>query len=96
MNKKRQAKQQQSLKTRQMVIAALIVGALIIGGVVVAQRLTSSGGTTLHDTDTAFSIPTHVGQPAPEFTASGGDGQPYTFTPGGGRPKAIAFYMGSG
>jgi cytochrome oxidase Cu insertion factor (SCO1/SenC/PrrC family) len=94
MNKKRRAKQQQKLRTRQIVIVALIVGALIIGGLVVAQQFASGGGTTLRDTDTAFSIPTHVGQPAPTFTAINVDGQLYTVTPGDGRPKAIVFYMG--
>lgn len=96
MSRKRQAKQQQKPKTRQIVVAALIVGAVIIVGLVVAQPFASGGGTTLRDTDTTFSIPTHVGQAAPKFTAVNVDGQPYTVTPGDGRPKAIVFYMGYG
>ena len=35
-----------------------------------------------------------VGKPAPEFTATGADGKPYTVKPGDGRTKVVVFYMG--
>lgn len=92
MSKKKRATQKP--KTGQIIAIALVIGAMIVGGLWVVRRSAPSGDRTLRDTDTTFSIPAHVGQPAPEFTAIGVDGQPYTVTPGDGRPKAIVFYMG--
>ncbi|MGH2592802.1 MAG: hypothetical protein ACRDGG_04755 [Anaerolineae bacterium] len=81
-------------RTGQWIVVAVIIGVVIVGGLAVSQSSNSGGGTTLRDTDTSFSVPTHVGQPASQFTAVGVDGQPYTVMPGDGRPKAIVFYMG--
>ena len=92
MSKKKRAAQKN--KTAPRVAVALLIATIVIGGLVIAQSSGSGGTTTLRDTDTAFSVPTHVGQPAPKFTAIGVDGQPHTLTPGDGRPKAILFYMG--
>lgn len=78
----------------RIIAVVLVIGAVIAGGLWASQQFTPRTGSTLRDSDTAFSIATHVGQPAPEFTATGADGQPYTFTPGAGRPTAIVFYMG--
>ena len=75
-----------------LIAGGLVILGLALGGWWLSRR--SGAGSALRDTDTAFSIPTHVGQPAPEFTAVGVDGQPYTFKPGDGRPTAIVFYMG--
>ena len=94
MSKKKRAAQKN--KTAPRVAVALLIATIVIGGLVIAQTSGSGGATTLHDTDTAFSVPTHVGQPAPAFTAIGVDEQPYAVTPGDGRPKAIIFYMGFG
>lgn len=74
---------------------------VLLGGVTVFRSLQRSPSTgeaiaALKNTDSALSVPTHVGQPAPPFTAIGMDGQPYTVTPGDGRPKVIVFYMGFG
>jgi len=81
-------------KTGQWIAVALVLGGLIAGGLVLSQRSAPENGTALRDSDTAFSVPDNVGQPAPEFAAIGVDGQAYTVTPGDGRPKAIVFYMG--
>jgi hypothetical protein len=95
MNKKRQ--EVRRLRTRQrIVVVALVVGVLIFGGVWLASRLNPGSGTGLRDSDTAFSVPDHVGQPAPAFSSVNVDGQPYKLTPGDGRAKAIVFYMGYG
>lgn len=67
---------------------------VLLGGLVFWR--TTTGGATLPDTDSAFNVPTHVDQPAPEFTATNVDGQPYTMKPGDGRPKVLVFYMGFG
>ena len=75
-----------------MIIAGLAI--LII--VSIGYFILRPGSTSLSDSANAFSVPTHVGQPAPAFTAIGVDGQSYTFTPGDGRPTAIVFYMGYG
>ena len=80
-------------KPAPLIAGALIVGAVIVGGIALWQRFLPGGETALRDSETAFSVPTHVGQPAPEFTAIGVDGQLYTLTPGDSRPKAIVFYM---
>ena len=79
-----------------IVTAIVAIGVIAIGGWALAQQLTPRTGAALRNSDTAFSLPAHVGQPAPEFTAINVDGQPYTFKPGDGRPKAIVFYMGFG
>ncbi len=92
MNKK---KRTQNPKTIQRVVGAALLTIVIIVGVVVWQQSTKTA-TGLRDSDTAFSISTHVGQPAPKFTATDVDRQPYTVTPGDGHPKAIVFYMGYG
>ncbi len=92
MSKKKQATRK--LKTGPIIAGLLVIGVLAVGGWAIAQQFTPRTGATLRDSDTAFSIATHVGQPAPEFTATDVDGQPYTFTPGDGRPKVIVFYMG--
>ena len=92
MTRKTRAKQKR--RTGQLIVVALVLGGMIAGGWVISRRSASDTGTALRDTDTAFSVPDNVGQPAPEFTATGVDGQPYTVTPGDGHPKAIVFYMG--
>lgn len=78
----------------RIIAAVLVIGVIGVGGWAIAQQFTPRSDSALRDSDTAFSISTHVGQPAPEFTATNVDGQPYTFTPGAGRPTAIVFYMG--
>jgi cytochrome oxidase Cu insertion factor (SCO1/SenC/PrrC family) len=82
-------------KIGQIAVVALIVGVVIVGGLFISQR-SSSGTAELPDTDVAFSVLMRVGEPAPAFTAIAVDGQPYTFTPGDGRPKTLVFYMGFG
>ena len=94
MNKQRRA--EQKLRNRQLMVIAAVVGVLILGGVWIAFRLGSGASGGLHNSDTAFSLPDHVGQPAPAFSAVAADGQPYKVTPGDGRAKAIVFYMGFG
>ena len=95
MNKKRQ--EVRRLRTRQRIVAiALLVGMLTLGGVWLAGRLNAGSGTGLGNSSTAFSVPDHVGQPAPTFTAVNVDGQSFTLKPGDGRAKAIVFYMGFG
>ena len=92
MSKKRTATPKS--KTGPIVAVAVVIGVIALGGWAIVQQFAPRVGATLRDTDTAFSLPARVGQPAPEFTAIGVDGQPYTVTPGDGRPKAIVFYMG--
>lgn len=92
MSKKKRATRQP--KTALIITGVLVIGAVIIGGLWEPRRSASGGDGTLRDSDTAFSVSTHVGQPAPKFTAINVDGQPYTMTPGDGQPKAIVFYMG--
>jgi len=92
MSKKKQATQKP--KTGPIIVVALVICVIALGGWAIAQQFAPRSGSTLRDSDTAFSISTHVGQLAPEFTAANVDGQPYTFKPGDGRPKAIVFYMG--
>ncbi len=82
--------------TGQILLAVAVLGIVIISALAVARQRPSSSDKGLRDIDTAFSVPTHVGQPAPAITAVGVGGQPYTLTPGDGRPKAIMFYMGFG
>ena len=94
--KRRTTRPRPKPKTGLLIAGALVIGLIAIGGWAIAQQFTPRSGSALRDSDTAFSIATHLGQPAPEFTAIGADGQPYTFTPGDGRPKAIVFYMGYG
>ena len=76
-----------------LILVALGIVALIGAGVALASRST---GAALRDSDTAFTVSTHAGQPAPAFTALDAQGQSYSVTPGDGRPKAILFYMGYG
>lgn len=78
----------------RLIAVGLTVGGVALLGILVARQPASQDGGRLPDTDEAFSVPDHVGQPAPAFTAIGVDGQPYAVTPGDGRPKAIVFYMG--
>ena len=92
MSKKKQATRK--LKTGPLIAGVLVIGVLVVGGWAIAQQFTPRAGISLRDSDTAFSLSTHVGQPAPEFTAIGVDGQTYTVMPGDGHPKAIVFYMG--
>ena len=96
MIKKRRAEQKLRIRRLSVVVAVVVVGVLILGGVWIAFRLGSGASGGLHNSDTAFSVPDHVGQPAPAFSAVAADGQPYTLTPGDGRAKAIVFYMGFG
>lgn len=84
-------------KTGRRITVPLVIAALILGGLGVllgSQPFRSGADVKLQNSDSAFSVPTHVGQPAPAFTATGVDGKPYTVTPGDGRPKALVFYMG--
>lgn len=84
-------KSKQRSRTGVWVVSLLVIGVLVLGGVLV---LTGASRTALQQTDTAFSVPTLVGKLAPEFTATGADGKPYTVKLGDGRSKAIVFYMG--
>lgn len=94
MSKKKRAARKP--RTGTFVLAAAVIGLVVLAGLAVIRGRPAGSATGLEQTDTAFSITTRVGQPAPAFTALGVDGQPYTFTPGDGRPKAIVFYMGAG
>lgn len=80
---------------RALVITALGIGAVALTGVLLAQRPRGAvPATDLPNSETAFTVPDHVRQPAPAFSAIGVDGKPYAVTPGDGRPKALVFYMG--
>ncbi len=82
-------------RTGPLIAVALVLGVVIVGGLILlSQRPAPDTETALPDSDSAFSLPGRVGPPAPAFTALGVDGEPYTVTPGDGRPKAIIFYMG--
>lgn len=94
MSKKQRAARKPS--AGKFVLAGAVVGIVVLAGLAVARWRPASNANGLDETDTAFSISTRVGQPAPAFTAIGVDGQPYTLTPGDGRPKAIVFYTGFG
>ena len=94
MTKKRRATRKPA--PIKIVLVAAVVGLIFLAGLAVARRDPVSSGNGLEETDTTFSVSTHVGQLAPAFTAIGVDGQPYTLTLGDGRPKAIVFYMGYG
>lgn len=74
----------------------LVIGLVILGGLLVARGTFSGTQAALRDSDTAFSVPNYADQPAPAFTATSVDGQPFSVTPGDGRPKALIFYMGYG
>lgn len=93
MSRKRRTRRQ--TKTGRLITAALVLGAVIVGGLAVFQRFAPGTRATLRDTDTAFSVPDHVGERALPFSAVNVNGQTYTITPGDdGRPLAIVFYMG--
>jgi hypothetical protein len=80
---------------RALVITALGLGAVTLAVVLLAQRPRGSvGESDLPNSENVFTVPDHVGQPAPAFSAVGVDGKPYTVTPGDGRPKVLVFYMG--
>ncbi len=70
------------------------IGSLLTGVLLAQWPRGSDGETGLPNSDTAFTLPDHVGEPAPAFSAIGVDGKPYTVTPGDGLPKALVFYMG--
>jgi len=71
------------------------IGAAALTGVLLAQQPRGNvEETDLPNSDTAFTVPDHVGEPAPAFSAIGVDGNPHTVTPGDGRPKVLVFYMG--
>lgn len=82
-------------KTGLVVVVGLVLVSVAVVGYVVVQQF-SSDPAGLGNSQNAFTVSDHIGQPAPEFTAANVDGQPYTFKPGQGRPQAIVFYMGSG
>jgi hypothetical protein len=89
-------KHERGRKVKQKPKTALVIGlAFVIGTVVIAVLaiVGNLSGGELRESDTAFSVPTLVGQLAPEFTALGADGKPVTVKPGDGRPKAIVFYL---
>ena len=88
-------------KPGRLIVVALVIIVVILGGFAVfrpSQRSpsTSDAIAALKNSASALSVSTHVGQPAPKFTAIGANGQTYTVTPGDGRPKVIVFYMGFG
>lgn len=89
MRKGRRAKP--SGRTTFAIVAVLGAIAVVAGLLILPGAL--SGGAP-RETEDAFSVPTLVGQPAPEFIATDADGQPFTFKPGDGRAKALVFYMG--
>ena len=95
MTKTARKRKCRKLRLRVLVITALGIGVAALTGVLLAQRPRGSvGESDLPNSETAFTVPDHVGEPAPAFSAIGVDGNPYTVTPGDGRPKALVFYMG--
>lgn len=66
----------------------------MVGLLLLQRSQDSASGVDLPNSETAFSIPNHVGQPAPAFAAIGVDGNPHSVMPGDGRPKVLVFYMG--
>lgn len=78
----------------RFIAIGLVVTGVALLGIFVARRPASRDSGGLPDSEEAFSVPDHVGQPAPAFTAIAVDGRPFTVTPGDGRPKAIVFHMG--
>lgn len=95
MTKTARKRKSRRLRMRALVITALGIGAVALTGVLLAQRPRGSvPATDLPNSEMAFTVPDHVGEPAPAFSAIGVDGNPYTVTPGDGRPKALVFYMG--
>ena len=97
MSKKKVARPKRQPAERWLIPVTGVVVIVMLGGLAAWwQRPAGDAIAALKDSDTAFSVPTHVGQPAPAFTAINVDGQPYTVKPGDGRPKVIVFYMGVG
>ena len=95
MTKTARKRKSRKLRLRVLVITALGIGAAALPGVLLAQRPRGNvAETDFPNSDTAFTVSDHVGEPAPAFSAIGVDGNPYTVTPGDGRPKALVFYMG--
>lgn len=78
------------------IVGGIVVAAVVLGGLLLGRRGATPGPAALPEDETAFSVSTHVGEPAPSFTATGVDGGLYTVTPGDGRSKALVFYMGFG
>jgi len=67
---KRKKHATQKPKIGWLIAAALIVGVVIVGGLVISQQSTPGSRPTLRDSDTTFSVPTHVGQTAPSSRPS--------------------------
>lgn len=82
-------------KTGLVVVVGLVVVTVAVVGYAIVQKF-SVDSTGLSNSQNAFTVSDRIGQPAPGFTATNVDGQPYTFKPGQGRPQAIVFYMGYG
>lgn len=93
MSKRRSASPKSSGRA---LAAGILLAAVVLGGLLVARRGAPSGPSALPESETAFSVSTHVGETAPPFTAMGVDGNPFAVTPGDGRAKVIVFYMGFG
>ena len=49
---------------------------------------------SLPSSDTAFNVGSRIGKPAPAFTVTDAQSNPYAFQPGDGRKYVLAFNMG--
>jgi len=92
MSKRRRRTQKAGMG--RLIAVGLAISGVALLGILVARRPASPDSGRLLDSQEAFSVPDHVGQLAPAFTAIGVDGQPYPVSPGDGRPKVLVFYMG--
>lgn len=94
--KKKAAARRSFVRSPALIAFGVLAVVALAAGVWLFVSPASSGPRALNDSETAFSVSDVVGQPAPTFTATDANGQPFTFTPGDGRPKALVFYMGYG
>jgi len=103
MSKRETMKRRKIQKQRRnwlLIGAGLVLLALV--AVVVVRRVTPSAPNTsspdvagnLPNSDSALNVGTLIGQPAPSFTLSDANGQPYDFKPGAGHKYVLAFNMG--
>ena len=91
---------QEQRRNRFLIGAGLALIALV--AVVVLRRVIPSAPNTsspdvagnLPDTNSALNVGTLIGQPAPVFTLSDANGEPFNFQPGDGRKYVFAFNMG--
>ena len=78
-----------------LVLIAL-VAVVVLRRVIPTAPNTSSPDVAgnLPDTNSALNVGTLIGQPAPAFTLSDANGEPFNFQPGDGRKYVFAFNMG--